>query len=492
MGLTSQQQQVIDAVMDPSIPLIKIKAVAGAGKTFTLVEAAKTYNPKTGIYIAYNKAIADEAAQKFKGTNIRCSTIHSLAYAATVRPYSLNVGHFGPRSIQGQNAQGRPLSYKEKMEIIGHIKKFCLSDHLEPIDYIDAVKMDSDVADLFEDQLNMMADGSQVCPHDFYLKLYHVLMANGSIEIPSVDMLLVDECGDINRLTLAIFEMINAKKKIAVGDPMQNIYSFNETINAFTELQDKGLEILLDQSFRVSFDIAFAVEDFVQRHLDDKFSFLGNTYPNGKPELDTFAYISRTNSGLLEEMFTLMESNTPFHLTRRIDTVLELPLILANINSGNPITEKKWSHIENPRKAWETNPALKQRFGSAGEYIRYVNKDDEEIKLAMKVLAKHSPKDLNTLTKYVKNNINNECDLTLTTAHSSKGLEFSSVTLAPDLNFAAEKAIAEIIDTKRGNSWNKEKILNSLEEELRLYYVACSRAMTQLKNATLLKKVTTL
>ena len=133
-----------------------------------------------------------------------------------------------------------------------------------------------------------MSDGTTVCPHDFYLKLYHVLMANGSIQIPNVDMLLVDECGDINRLTLAIFEMINAKKKIAVGDPMQNIYSFNETINAFTELQGKGKEILLDHSFTVSSKIAFAVEDFVQRHLDDNFSFIGNMYTNGIPELETF------------------------------------------------------------------------------------------------------------------------------------------------------------------------------------------------------------
>lgn len=491
MGLTKQQQKVIDAVLDPSEPLIKIKAVAGAGKTFTLVEAAKAYKPTSGIYLAYNKAIAEEATQKFKGTNIKCSTIHSLAYAATVRPYGLNVGYYGPRNIEGVNAFGNKLGYKEKMEIIGHIKTFCLSAYLTPDDYIDAVQMDADTADLFEEQLNQMSDGTQVCPHDFYLKLYHVLMANGSIKIPSVDMLLVDECGDINRLTLAIFEMINAKKKIAVGDPMQNIYSFNETINAFTELQDKGKELVLDHSFRVSSDIAFAIEDFIQREIDPSFSFIGNTYASNKPELTSFAYISRTNSGLLEEMFTLMEANRPFHLTRRIDTVLELPLILANINSGSPITDKKWKHIETPRKAWETTPRLKNQFRTAGEYIRYVNKDDDEIKTAMKVLAKHSPKDLNTLTKYVKNNINIECDLTLTTAHSSKGLEFSSVTIAPDLNTAVEIAIAELIDAKKSKVWNKEKVITSLEEELRLYYVACSRAILQLNNATTLRKVKT-
>ena len=109
----------------------------------------------------------------------------------------------------------------------------------------------------------------------------------------------------------------------------------------------------------------------------------------------------------------------------------------------------------------------------------------------MKVLAKHSPKDLNTLTKYVKNNINIECDLTLTTAHSSKGLEFSSVTIAPDLNTAVEIAIAELIDAKKSKVWNKEKVITSLEEELRLYYVACSRAILQLNNATTLRKVKT-
>ena len=484
MGLTKQQQKVIDAVLDPSEPLIKIKAVAGAGKTFTLVEAAKTYQPKSGIYLAYNKAIAEEATQKFKGTNIKCSTIHSLAYAATVYTYGLKVGNYNVRNVDGYKADGKPLHYKDKLRIVNHVKTFCLSAHLTPNDYINSVKMDTNDADIFEDHLNQMSDGTMACPHDFYLKLYHVLMASGDIPTPSVDMLLVDECGDINRLTLAIFKIIKAKKKIAVGDPMQNIYSFNETINAFVELQNEGLSVDLSESFRVSEEIASMVETFVATHVDGTFRFSGRKYPSNTP-INTKAYISRNNSGLLEEMFRLQSGNIPFHTTRKVSQILELPLVLANLGSGQPINNYKYKHIEDLRKKW-TNSSSKQNEMSIQQYVmKALGKEDEEAKRAFKVVIAHGPKALNSLTKYATECAKVECDLTLTTAHSSKGLEFSEVEIAPDLNDSVKEALIDRMAAKLANNTEAYKVA---EEELRLYYVATTRAMVNIVNAKYLKK----
>ena len=485
MGLTQQQQQVIDAVMNPSIDLIKIKAVAGAGKTFTLVEAAKEYKPKTGLYIAYNKSIADEAAQKFKGTSIRCSTIHSLAFAATVRPYSLNVGTYSVRNVEGTKDNGLPLHYKDRLRVVNHVKSFCLSAHVTPGDYIDAIKMDSNDADIFEEHLNAMSDGTMACPHDFYLKLYHVLMVNGSIEIPEVDMLLVDECGDINRLTLAIFKLIKAKKKIAVGDPMQNIYTFNETINAFKELKNEGTEVDLFESFRVSTGIAEDVEKFMRKHIDTAFDFKGRTYPsNSIPQ--TKAYISRNNSGLLEEMFRLKKEGTPFHTTRKVSQILELPLVLSNLGNGQPITEYKYKHIEKLRKQWETTPVL-QASSTINQYVlKHLGREDEEVKSAFKVVMKHGPKALNELTKYAKECAQDDCWLTLSTAHSSKGLEFCEVEIAPDLNNSVTEAIVARVKAKMERN---SIAFEAAEEELRLYYVATTRAMLVLTNATHFKKL---
>lgn len=58
-----------------------INAVAGSGKSTTLVEAAKLIGSKTGLFLAFNKHIADELKTRLVGTSMVASTIHSLSKA---------------------------------------------------------------------------------------------------------------------------------------------------------------------------------------------------------------------------------------------------------------------------------------------------------------------------------------------------------------------------------------------------------------------------
>jgi superfamily I DNA/RNA helicase len=58
-----------------------ISASAGSGKTFTLVHAAKLVSG-SGIFLAFNKHIADELESKLQGTAMSASTIHSLGFRA--------------------------------------------------------------------------------------------------------------------------------------------------------------------------------------------------------------------------------------------------------------------------------------------------------------------------------------------------------------------------------------------------------------------------
>ena len=55
-------------------------AGAGTGKTSTLQLMGES-TTKKGLYIAFNRSIADEASTRFKA-NVRCRTAHSLARAA--------------------------------------------------------------------------------------------------------------------------------------------------------------------------------------------------------------------------------------------------------------------------------------------------------------------------------------------------------------------------------------------------------------------------
>ena len=480
MPRTKQQQAAIDTVLSSDVSLVKIQAVAGAGKTFTLIELAKELNPKTGIYLAYNKAIADEASQKFKGTNIQCSTIHSLAYAAVVRQYGLKVGYFGVRNVQPSD-----LPYSHKLKVVNTLEDFFLTAYTDPVKYLDAVGASAALREVFMDHLNKMTMGEIQCSHGFYLKLYHVYLATGEIPTPEVDLLLCDEAGDITELTLDIFRLIKSPKKVAVGDPYQNIYSFNKTINAFEALKDEGVEVNLTESFRVSRQIAGRVQKFVQNNLCPEFNFTGKEYDDEEP-ITSRAYIARTNSGLLQEMFRLMEDYTPFHTTRKIGIILELPLIISNIGNGKAITDYKYKHLEKLRKEWESNEAvLSVKHHSIHRFIANTV-DDPEVHLALSVMYNHGPTSLNELTKYATACAKKPCTLTLTTAHSSKGLEFSEVEIAPDLNQKVEDTLSKLEEAKGYSSADPKllaEMLNSLNEELRLYYVAVTRAMVSLVNA---------
>src|SRR5262245_57460276 len=64
---------------------LALVAGAGTGKTATLVMMAAATR-RRGLYVAFNKAIADEARRRF-GANVECRTAHSLAFRAVGRSY---------------------------------------------------------------------------------------------------------------------------------------------------------------------------------------------------------------------------------------------------------------------------------------------------------------------------------------------------------------------------------------------------------------------
>ena len=76
--ITDEQQYAVD--LAKAGHSFKIAAFAGTGKTTTLRAIANAMQGKRGLYLSFNKATADEAAQSFP-RHVECKTAHSLAYA---------------------------------------------------------------------------------------------------------------------------------------------------------------------------------------------------------------------------------------------------------------------------------------------------------------------------------------------------------------------------------------------------------------------------
>ena len=90
MKLTAEQTGILNSNGN-----LKINAVAGSGKTTTLIAYANS-RPKGSkiLYLAFNRSVKVEAAHKFqeKGlNNVRVETAHSLAFQHMVRGKNLKV-----------------------------------------------------------------------------------------------------------------------------------------------------------------------------------------------------------------------------------------------------------------------------------------------------------------------------------------------------------------------------------------------------------------
>ena len=97
---TAEQQAARDAFASGGD--LALIAGAGAGKTSTLVLMGSATR-KRGLYMAYNKAAAEDARRRF-GSNVECRTSHALAYQAVgVRYKSRLEAH---RVVRGRKRPG--------------------------------------------------------------------------------------------------------------------------------------------------------------------------------------------------------------------------------------------------------------------------------------------------------------------------------------------------------------------------------------------------
>lgn len=479
MKPTEEQQIIIDAVMKenkdnkPLNPIVKVNSVAGSGKTSLLVEIATKLNKSNSLYLAYSKAIAVEATEKFKNKAV-CKTTHSMAWQNIMRPLKAEVS----KELDIRHIKAK-VDIQEKIALKMLIDEFCLSKYTSVKDFMSKKndKYEDWVTDSIIEILKNMESKKIPFTHSSYFKLFHIYIANGSIKFPEFDLIMLDEAGDLNPVTLEIFMMLPAKRKILVGDHRQNIFGFNNTINGFEELKGVGLELSMTKSFRVGEGIAKDVEAFMQKHVQKSFSFKGIPL-TGKETVKTTMYLTRNNSFLIGHIVKLMRTGEKFNLARKTRDIFELPLVLMALKPGCKQVNKDFNKIQKFTDDYVVDhpdatmsmvrSRLEQHFS-----------DDSSISSALSILRQNDFSDIYSAHKYAKSMemSRTKFDYTLATCHSIKGMEADRVIIGEDL----EKSISKIIDKEN----NKPKGYYDEDElsELSLYYVAVSRAKIILTGA---------
>ncbi len=249
---------------------IKIDAVAGSGKTTTLIEYAKT-RPKGCkiLYLAFNKSVKLGAIRKFKDQgldNVKVETAHSLAYKHIVFQHDYRVrlhGYNTSEIVELLNLQGNGEKHTEYV-VANHINKFityyCNSDRqkIQDLNYLDLVsdkrtkKFVKSFYGYIESQTNLFLDkmdkGEIEVSHDFYLKKFQL----SDPDLP-YDYILFDEGQDASPAMLDVFFKQKATKVI-IGDTHQQIYGWRFAVNSLEKADFKTFH--LSTSFRFNQDIA--------------------------------------------------------------------------------------------------------------------------------------------------------------------------------------------------------------------------------------------
>jgi len=480
MKLTNEQQAVVQSTAD-----IKVNAIAGSGKTTTIVEYARRKQGHGGmLYIAFNKSVKIEAEQKFARaglTNVRVETAHSLAYRHVVMGsgYRLRFGYQTHELVQILNlaSMGNMLL---AMTLANHVNRFaayfCNSPcrKVQELNYLDAVKDDaarqlvqasySKIEYLTRVFLAKMDSGELEITHDFYLKKFQ--LSNPSLPYSH---LLFDEGQDSSAAMLDVF-LKQRGTKLIVGDTHQQIYGWRYAINSLESVDFRALN--LSTSFRFNNDVACLAQNILQLKSNINPSFVP-PYISGMGDasgaIKSRAFVARTNMSLLDKAIELLIDK------KKVGSIY----FEGNINSytygdeGTSLLDI--IYLQRGAKS-KVRDGLIASFDDINAFEEYVEEtDDMQLKSMLEMVKKYGP-ELPSLISQIKachleDGDKAKADIVFSTVHRCKGMEYDEVTLAADF-FTEDKL-------KREFAINPSR-RSELTEEVNLLYVAATRAKKRL------------
>ncbi|MFZ1320248.1 MAG: UvrD-helicase domain-containing protein [Ignavibacteria bacterium] len=477
MKLTDEQKEIIKSEGN-----IKINAVAGSGKTTTIIEYAKARPENSKIlYLAFNKSVKTEAIKKFaakKLYNVKVETAHSLAYGHIVYGHGYRVSAKGYKSheiCEILHLSGVGEKHGEHI-VANHISKFisyfCNSDKqkVSELNYTDVVSDNRANAfvskhyDYIENQtrlfLSKMNSGEIEITHDFYLKKFQ--LSNPKL---NYDYILFDEGQDASGAMLDVFLKQDAVKVI-VGDTHQQIYGWRFAVNSLEKAEFKTFS--LTNSFRFSQDIA----DLAMEVLKLK-SQLASFKPspifgkNLSGETGSTAVIGRTNLGLLVNAIEIVTGK------KKINSLY----FEGNFNSYTYSEEGASLYdvlnLYNGKHKSIKDKLIKQ-MRSLSELQNYINKTgDSQLSMLVEIVKEYGndiPQILKKIKElHVSDDKKEKADVIFSTVHRCKGMEYDAVQIVNDFinEEKLEKQKEELKKTGSG--------LSKINEEINLLYVAVTR-----------------
>lgn len=464
---TPEQVLIIEAALRGES--FKVPAFAGASKTTTLKGVAEHLTYKRILYLAFNKAIADEARQLFPNW-VECRTAHSLAYRfmmASQPSYKDKLqrgGAFLPyqdlETHSGKPEHWRPFRrsrFQVNIAIGETLAHYFNSADLRVMEaHIPEAVMHwgksarpqelalfvAQLIDITQQLADNMLDPACDCAmtHDAYLKAFQLRQPK-----LAYDVILLDEAQDTNPVLQAIMRN-QACQKILVGDRHQEIYAWRNAVNTMEGLALK--EYALTHSFRFGEHISELANRLLQKVSETrKIVGLGQDQPinQGFDKHQPYAVMCRTNAKVFEVAEFCLTRGIPYSINGGLEQITRLIASAYGLYQGD-------------RKA-PRSPEL-SLFSSWQEFSEVAEElNKSEWKTIIKFVETHKEKTLNKIQQLGKHAFPYaaQAHVFISTVHKAKGLGFDQVVLASDFEWP---------DSKQP----------SFREGLNVIYVAITRA----------------
>lgn len=255
----SKYQEAIFEEARNGVGNMAIKAVAGSGKTFSIVEVAQFLSRKEKvIFLAFNSHIAKELKGRLPSW-IEARTFHSLGYGALVKALSRGL----KIKVEGYKCSNRCMDVikemypslkwneaKEKSSVLSsivdmarntltelsvtEISEMCFQYGIDLTGH-DPIEMTRLAKEVIEWGVNFFFATGEC---DFTEMLYIPYIKD--LDMPKFDKMLIDEAQDMNALQIALISRCceQGAKGIVVGDDFQSIYGFTGSLpDSFSRIQ---------------------------------------------------------------------------------------------------------------------------------------------------------------------------------------------------------------------------------------------------------------
>jgi len=233
------QVAIFDFVRDGTGNAV-VEAVAGSGKTTTLVKALEFTDADSDVaFVAFNRHIAKELAEKAP-EHVHVSTLHSLGFG-NIRAQNPRIKvenrklYYIIKDMQDQYSYEDAQALYANNRTIQRLVSLCKATLQEPTAQVlealcdrYGLETNGQAKLIFEATGKVYRESQRQCSYRIDYDDMIWLCASGQVPCQKFDMLLCDESQDFNaaQIQMVLNSIQENGRVIAVGDRFQSIYGF--------------------------------------------------------------------------------------------------------------------------------------------------------------------------------------------------------------------------------------------------------------------------